>query len=88
MTRCVQDGYRVVELDCYDKGAECIPIVTHGGTLTSAITFQECVATIAEHGFATSDYPIILTLENHCTEVIVFRCGARIFPAEASCSSL
>ena len=43
------------------------PVVTHGGTLTSTITFRECVQAVHEAAFVASPYPVILTLENHCS---------------------
>eukprot|EP00793_Prasinoderma_coloniale_P003987 PRCOL_00006828-RA len=63
-------GYRVVELDVWPspdgKGGE--PMVLHGHTLTRPCTFRSCVAAVAEHAFAASPYPVIITLENHCKE--------------------
>jgi len=61
-------GVRVIELDVWDasnSGAE--PSVTHGRTLCTPTTFASCVKAIADYGFTVSDYPIILTIENHCT---------------------
>lgn len=40
-------------------------VVTHGGTLTSTVTFKECVKAVSRHGFHASPYPVILTIENH-----------------------
>lgn len=40
-------------------------VVTHGGTLTTSVTFKECVKAVGKHAFSTSPYPVILTLENH-----------------------
>ena len=41
--------------------------MTHGNTLTSKGTFQRFVQAIKDHGFVASPYPVILTLENHCS---------------------
>jgi hypothetical protein len=40
-------------------------VVTHGGTLTSSVTFRDCVKAVARHAFSASPYPVILTIENH-----------------------
>uniref|UniRef100_A0A667GZV2 Phosphoinositide phospholipase C n=1 Tax=Lynx canadensis TaxID=61383 RepID=A0A667GZV2_LYNCA len=51
----------------YMDGPSGEPIVYHGHTLTSRIPFKDVVATVAQYAFQTSDYPVILSLENHCT---------------------
>lgn len=55
-----------MEVDIWD-GPSGEPIVYHGHTLTSRILFKDVVATVAQYAFQTSDYPVILSLENHCS---------------------
>eukprot|EP00028_Trichosphaerium_sp_Am-I-7-wt_P013405 CAMPEP_0168512318 /NCGR_PEP_ID=MMETSP0405-20121227/2701_1 /TAXON_ID=498012 /ORGANISM="Trichosphaerium sp, Strain Am-I-7 wt" /LENGTH=542 /DNA_ID=CAMNT_0008530747 /DNA_START=528 /DNA_END=2153 /DNA_ORIENTATION=- len=59
------EGCRCIELDCWDsrKG----PIITHGGTLTSSVRLNDVLICIRDHGFVASQYPIILSIENHLT---------------------
>ncbi|XP_076340209.1 small wing phospholipase C gamma 1 isoform X2 [Tachypleus tridentatus] len=64
--RCLQMGCRCIELDCWD-GPEGMPYIYHGHTLTTKIKFIDVVKTIKEHAFIASDYPVILSIENHCT---------------------
>ena len=43
------------------------PIVYHGHTLTSKIFFKDIILAVKEEGFKLSPYPLILTLEMHCS---------------------
>ncbi|KAM7407825.1 hypothetical protein PAMA_003540 [Pampus argenteus] len=64
--QALKRGCRCVEVDCWD-GSDGEPVVYHGHTWTSKILFKDVVSTLKEYAFKASDFPVILSLENHCS---------------------
>ncbi|KAK2980004.1 hypothetical protein RJ640_020030 [Escallonia rubra] len=60
-------GVRVIELDMWPNSTKDDVDVVHGGTLTTPVELIKCLRSIKEHAFVASEYPVVLTLEDHLT---------------------
>lgn len=60
----LQDGCRCIEIDIWDSDEG--PIVNHGRTFTSSVSFLSVIDTINVYAFRDFPLPIILSLEVHC----------------------
>lgn len=78
---------RCVELDFWNGRTE-EPVIVHGYTFVPEIFAKDVLEAIAESAFKTSEYPVILSFENHCNprqQVSVSVCsGVRIVYVEGT----
>lgn len=58
------EGYRLVEMDCYDGKGDDI-IITHGYTLASDIKLKDVLVELKKTAFVNSNLPVVLSIENH-----------------------
>ncbi|WOH10966.1 hypothetical protein DCAR_0830443 [Daucus carota subsp. sativus] len=75
-------GVRVIELDMWPNSTKDNIDVLHGGTLTKPVELLTCLKAIKEHAFVTSEYPVILTLEDHLSpdlQAVVAKMVTEIF---------
>lgn len=70
-------------VDTWD-GTDGQPIIYHGRTLTSKIRFKDVVKTIKEHAFSASQFPIFLSIEDHCS-INQQKILAQVFREEFGC---
>ena len=62
--------FNLLLVDCWDGGDSYgeEPIIYHGWTMTSKILFKDVIHdAIKKYAFFKSDYPLILSIENHCS---------------------
>ncbi|TYI86623.1 hypothetical protein E1A91_D04G077800v1 [Gossypium mustelinum] len=60
-------GVRVIELDIWPNSTKDDVDVLHGGTLTTPVELIKCLRSIKEYAFVASEYPVVITLEDHLT---------------------
>ncbi|KAL4587187.1 hypothetical protein LXL04_000054 [Taraxacum kok-saghyz] len=63
----LKQGVRVIELDMWPNSTKDDIDIVHGGTLTSPVKLNKCLEAVKEFAFVASEYPLILTLEDHLT---------------------
>ncbi|CAF3962361.1 unnamed protein product [Rotaria magnacalcarata] len=60
-------GCRCIEIDVFDSKTGAEPEVTHKNTRIKPIPLRNILETIHDYAFVTSDYPVIISIENHCS---------------------
>ncbi|KAJ0101423.1 hypothetical protein Patl1_06615 [Pistacia atlantica] len=65
--QALQRGVRVIELDIWPNSKKDDVDVLHGGTLTAPVQLKLCLESIKENAFLASEYPVVITLEDHLT---------------------
>ncbi|ORY43743.1 hypothetical protein BCR33DRAFT_738477 [Rhizoclosmatium globosum] len=62
----VNDQLTSLLVDCFD-GPNGQPSIYHKNSLTNRILFRDVVDVISRYAFVASSYPLILSLETHCS---------------------
>ncbi|XP_011032115.1 PREDICTED: phosphoinositide phospholipase C 1-like isoform X3 [Populus euphratica] len=64
--KALQNGVRVIELDLWPARNNDV-VVRHGRTLTTSVKLLRCLRAIKEFAFEVSEYPVVITFEDHLT---------------------
>ncbi|KAI8574019.1 hypothetical protein RHMOL_Rhmol01G0321300 [Rhododendron molle] len=94
--RALKRGVRVIELDLWPNSTRDGVDVRHGGTLTTPVELAKCLSAIKEHAFSASEYPVIITLEDHLTpdlkakvaKMVIETFGSTLFRTESELNKL
>ncbi|MED6150324.1 hypothetical protein PIB30_071241 [Stylosanthes scabra] len=86
-------GVRVIELDLWPTANKDDIKVDHGWTLTNPVSAIKCLESIKEYAFYASEYPVIITIEDHLTndlrakfaEMVTQIFGEVLFHPEPGC---
>ena len=66
----LDNGTRFVDLDTFDnREEENEPVITHWHFPVGSIPFKDTLIAIKNSAFQKNNYPVILSLENHCGDV-------------------
>ncbi|KAF8000251.1 hypothetical protein HF325_005180 [Metschnikowia pulcherrima] len=65
--KALQRGCRCLEIDVWNNPEGGEPIVNHGRTFTNGISLSNVFTTIKKFAFHTTHFPLILSLEVHCS---------------------
>ncbi|CAK9133854.1 unnamed protein product [Ilex paraguariensis] len=65
IVEALKRGVRVIELDMWPNSTKDNVDVLHGRTLTTPVELIKCLRSIREYAFVASEYPVIITLEDH-----------------------
>ncbi|CAN0909707.1 Phosphoinositide phospholipase C 2 [Linum grandiflorum] len=91
--QALQRGVRVIELDIWPNSNKDNIEVLHGRTLTTPVELIKCLRSIKEHAFTASEYPVVITLEDHLTpdlqakvaEMVTQTFGDILFTPDSEC---
>ncbi|XP_053327732.1 inactive phospholipase C-like protein 1 isoform X2 [Spea bombifrons] len=64
--RALKMACRSIELDVSD-GADNEPIICNRNSMTSQLTFRNVIEVVNKYAFVSSEFPLILCIENHCS---------------------